>query len=356
MKKYAAFGFLSILLISGCSGNNTNNNEPSEEPKPKQVNVFLMGGQSNMEGNTYFQDDNGKDYLRPALEELGIDDGDCCYEGIPEVKTSYYGGATWYIGGNSMRGSNKSNPFDGEFLDTKVGFGCGVPSAGGIGPELGLAYNLRDHFTKDEPVYLIKCAFGGSSMSGGGNWGWDPTISNGKSIYKDQFKKFVDKNLEDIEEIEGMKPTIKGFLWHQGENDSSSSAASQYKTNLEKLVGQVREDYADYAVDEDGKNIAFIDCYIYDKGDSDDATMPCGAKLSDVKVLNEQKRAFSEESDMNFIVNSSWQYEDGLQLQIQVGNDDTAGGGIGQQHYYTKDMFLLGQAYADIIVENDLLD
>lgn len=356
MNKYSFLSLLSLLLLSGCGAAPSSSSSYVEPPKPRQVSVFLMGGQSNMEGNTYFQDDNGKDYLRPALEELGIEDGDCCYQGIPEVKTSYYGGATWFIGGSSMRGSNADNPFEGEFVDTKVGFGCGVPSLGGIGPELGLAYNLKDYAAEDNPVYLIKCAFGGSSMSGGGSWGWDPTISGGKSLYTDQFKTFVDKNLADIEEIEGMKPTIKGFLWHQGENDSSTSAANQYKSNLEKLVGRVREDYAPYAVDEDGENIAFIDCYIYDKGDNDNDTMPCGAKLSDVKILNEQKREFSEESDMNFVVNSSWQYEDGLKLQIQVGNDDTAGGGIGQQHYYTKDMFVLGQAYADIITENSLLD
>ena len=153
-----------------------------------------------------------------------------------------------------------------------------------------------------------------------------------------------------------MKPTIRGFLWHQGENDSSTSAASQYKANLEKLVGKVREDYAPYAVQEDGENIAFIDCYIYDKGTNDNENMPSGSKLSDIKTLNSQKKAFSEQGDMNFVVNSSWQYEDGLKLQIQVESSGTVGGAIGQQHYYTKDMFLLGQAYANIIIENGLLD
>lgn len=355
MKKISVLALLSVFTLCGCSSNN-NVKESSQEPKPREVSVFLMGGQSNMEGNTYFQDDDGKDWLKDAFEELGIDDGDCCYEGIKEVKTSFYGGATWFIGGNSMRGSNTENPAEGRFLDTKVGFGCGVPALGGIGPEVGLAYNLKEYASEDNPVYLIKCAFGGSSMGGGGSWGWDPTISNGKSLYKDQFKPFVDKNLADIEELEGMKPTIKGFLWHQGENDSSTSAASQYKSNLEKLVGQVREDYAPYAAEEEGENIAFVDCYIYDKGTNDNETMPSGSKLSDIKTLNAQKKAFSEESDMNFIVNSSWQYEDGLKLQIQTESSGTVNGAIGQQHYQTKDMFLLGQAYADILIENYLID
>ena len=354
MKKTYIFALsLSCLLLSGCSSNS----QPSEEPKPKQVKVFLMGGQSNMEGNTYFQDDDGNDYLKEAFEQLGIEDGDCCYDGIKEVKTSFVGGANWNLdSGSGMRGSNEKKPFDGLFLDTKVGFGCGVPKLGGIGPELGLAYNLKDYASEEEPIYLIKCAFGGSSISANGGWGWDPQASNNKSIYKNKFKDFVDKGLAQIEELEGMKPTIKGFLWHQGENDSSTAAASNYKANLEKLVGALREDYASYADDEDGENIAFIDCFIYDKGTNDSATMPSGSKLSDIKTLNAQKLAFSEESDNNFVVNSSWQYEGGLKLQIQTKSSGTDQGAIGQQHYRTKDMFLLGQAYADIITENDLLD
>lgn len=362
MKKGFVLSMLSLLLICGCSStgngsNNSSNNDSTQKTeKERKVNVFLMGGQSNMEGNTYFEDGNGKDWLKEAFTELEIDDGDCCYEGIKEVKTSFYGGATWYVGGNQMRGSNTENPFEGKFLDTKVGFGCGVPALGGIGPELGLAYTLREYATEDNPIYLIKCAFGGSAMNGGGNWGWDPDATNGKSLYKDQFKIFVDKNLEKIEEIEGMKPTVRGFLWHQGENDSSTSAASQYKTNLEKLVGRVRTDYASYAPEEDGNNIAFVDCYIYDKGDNDNDTMPSGSKLSDLKTLNSQKKAFSEESDMNFVVNSSWQYDGGLKLQVQTESSGDVEGAIGQQHYHTKDMFILGQAYANIIVENGLLD
>lgn len=349
MKKTLLICSIAMLACSlaSCSNN--------KEPKPRQVNVFLMGGQSNMEGNTFFKDGD-KDYLAEAFEELGIDDGECCYEGIKEVKTSFYGGAAWTIGQSGMRGSNEDDPFEGKFLDTKGGFGCGIPDLGGMGPEVGLAYSLKEYASEDNPIYLIKCAFGGSSMSVGMSAGWDPDAASGKSIYRDYFKVFVNKNLKIIEELEGMQPTIRGFLWHQGENDSSTSAAGNYKANLEKLVGRVREDYAPYAVDEDGENIAFVDCYIYDKGDNDNANMPTGSKLSDVKLLNNQKKLFSEESDMNFVVNSSWQYEGGLKLQIQDVSEGNVNGAIGQQHYYTKDMFVLGQAYGDIILENNLLD
>ena len=157
-----------------------------------------------------------------------------------------------------------------------------------------------------------------------------------------------------IEEETGKKPTVKGLLWHQGENDAHNG--STYKENLSALVSKFRSDFAEYAPDEDGENIAFIDCYIFDKGDSDSASLPSGVNVGQIKVLNEAKREFSEESDMNFIVNSSWQYEDGLCLQVNEASSGVDHGAVGGQHYWAGDMFKLGMAYADIIIENDLLE
>ena len=65
---------------------------------------------------------------------------------------------------------------------------------------------------------------------------------------------------------------------------------------------------------------------------------------------------FSEESDMNFVINSSWQYEGGLKLQVNEASSGVDHGAVGGQHYWARDMFRLGMAYADIIVENNLLD
>lgn len=48
MKKNSVFLLLSILSLCACSSNNAGGS--NEEPKPREVSVFLMGGQSNMEG------------------------------------------------------------------------------------------------------------------------------------------------------------------------------------------------------------------------------------------------------------------------------------------------------------------
>ena len=344
MKKIAFVLLLqSLLCLSAC---NNGGNQQSQEPEEKPINVFILSGQSNMEGNTQFDDGHG--YLQEGLDELGISDAQCCYDGIPEVQTSFYGGPAFNM--NNTRGSNKEDKMAGLFLDTVLGMGADDKQ---FGPEVGAAYVLKDHASKEQPIYFIKSAFGGSGLSGGFGQSWDLTAN--PNLYKDHLKIFVENNLRLIEEKEGKKPTLKGFLWHQGENDAQRSNSSRYQERFDGLIGQFRSDFASYAPEENGDNIALIDCYIFDKGDSDSASLPSGVTVGDIKLLNAAKTAISEERENNYIINSSWQYEGGLKLQVNENSSGVDHGGVGGQHYWAKDMFQLGMEYAKIIVENDLL-
>ena len=350
MKKFPfALGLGALLCLGACTGQQpqTSSKPASIEEGEKPVNVFILSGQSNMEGNTQFDDGHG--YLAEGLEELGITDAQCCYDGIPEVQTSFYGGPAFNM--NNTRGSNKEDKMAGLFLDTVLGMGADEKQ---FGPEVGAAYVLKDHASEEAPIYFIKSAFGGSGLGAGGfGQSWDLTADT--NLYKDHLKVFVENNLKLIEKKEGRKPTIKGFLWHQGENDAQRSASSKYKERFDRLLGQFRDDFSEYAPEEDGNKIALIDCYIFDKGDSDSASLPSGVTVGDIKFLNEAKTEISEESDMNFIINSSWQIEGGLKLQVNENSSGVDHGGVGGQHYWAKDMFQLGMEYAKIIVENDLL-
>ena len=346
MKKAVVLIALPLLCLCSCSGSSSKQ-EPSVPPAPvdKPISVFVLAGQSNMEGNTQFDDGEGKHYLQDALDELGINDAEDCYEGIPEVLTSYFVGPAFNL--NETHGSNEEDNIAGKFLPTKLGMGAGGEHKQ-FGPEVGAAYSLVDYATVDEPVYFVKAAFGGSSISS--NW----NINAESGLYQSRLVKFLQNNLKLIEEETGEKPVVKGLLWHQGENDARNG--STYKENLSALVSKFRSDFAEYAPDEDGDNIAFIDCFIFDKGDSDSASLPSGVNVGQIKVLNEAKREFSKESNMNFIINSSWQYEGGLKLQVNEASNGVDHGAVGGQHYWAGDMFRLGMAYADIIIENDLLE
>ena len=158
----------------------------------------------------------------------------------------------------------------------------------------------------------------------------------------------MNNNLKLIEDETGKTPVIKGLLWHQGESDSGSSS---YKNDLGGLVERFRTDYAEYATDGDGQNIAFIDGYIYDGPRS-----PYGADRD--LVVNQQKDLLAQEKDNNYVINTSYHHEDGqekMQLNINPDRGDSEGG-VDQYHYKTYDCVRLGMAYANMILDHDLLD
>ena len=153
-------------------------------------------------------------------------------------------------------------------------------------------------------------------------------------------------------EDEGKKPVIKGLIWHQGESDAGNN---NYQTQMEALINDFRTDYADYATDEDGKNIAFLDCTIYDGskntyGSQDNVNKGINAKKNAIAAKGQLDKD-DENYEPNFIVDGTFT-DHGLKLEI----GDEAKGGFNVYHYNTKDAFILGEAYADIILENNLLD
>jgi len=366
MKKAKLFplaSFLSLgMLLAACGGKPATSSAPSEskkEEKEQTVQVFLMAGQSNMEGNSYW--DNGHKWLETALTDLEIEDGEVFAtkesEGIKAVKTSYYGNGYGEIT-SQQHASNKTDPIKGKFEYTKVGMGHTDDM---FGPELGAAYAISKSEKADEenPVYFIKCASGGSgfaqSFSSDPKLNWDVTeegiASGNDALYRLHFQKYVQNNLDLIEEETGIKPTIKGFMWHQGCSDTATEKVAAYHDRMNALIDRVKTDFADYAPEGDKDNIAFIDAYIYD---GPNIPSSLGSETN-VNNLNNVKETISKEADNHYIVNSSWVKEGGLKLNIATSGWGDVEGANGTLHYKAKDMFQLGMAYGQIIAEN-LLD
>lgn len=312
----------------------------SSAEEKKEVSVFVLTGQSNMEGNSYF--DDGHAWLKNAFTNLGIDDGDACFDGIPEVQTSFFGAGYGEISDPAqVHASNTEDKMAGKFLPTQVGMGHTDKM---IGPELGAAYVLRQHTDADHSIYFIKCASGGSGFAQSGTkLNWD--VSKEGNIYETFFKPFVENNLALIEQTTGVKPTLKGFLWHQGCSDCEPTKIAAYQERMDALLATFKGDFEAYAPDQDRSKIAFIDAYIYDGPNKP-------SQLSKVDDLNAVKTAISEESDRNFIVNSSHKIEGGLALNIVTNGWGDVEGGNGTLHYKTKDMFQLGMAYGQIIADH----
>ena len=351
-------GFLA-MTVTGCNrGNGETSKEPEKEDRPI---VFVMSGQSNMEGNTaYGKSATDTSYLTNAFKDLGIEDGQCCIDGIESVKTSFYGNGygelsrdNYNTGGQSRadrqpHASNTEDKIKGKFLATKIGMGH---TDSMIGPELGCAYALKDKATAEKPIYFIKMSSSGSgfaqsgSSAEGKNWlvkNEDGTTVE-HTLYSDFLTPFLKNNLDLIEETTGKKPVIKGWLWHQGESDcDGGTKTAKYAQRLGDLVAQFREDFKEYASQGEGANIAFIDGMVY-QGKNTAWTKPAD--------MNAQKQQFADSNNMNFLVDTYANEEATDANELKPGSP-----GGDNMHYNTKSSFRLGMAYGKVIIDNNLLD
>lgn len=340
----------SALCLTACGGNNGGEQEPDNT-----VSVFVLSGQSNMEGSTYWTHPTSKTpLLENYFEEQNMDFAPV-RDGIPNVLTSYYG--FYHPSGwtNAHTAStDKSTPearLNPNFQPTKVGMGVGDKGDNPnpfFGPELGIANTIKDEVSEDNPVHLIKCAFSGSGFTNGnyaqGDPDWDSRNDDPKESLFYLLKTYTHNCLTAIEEA-GYTPVIKGFVWHQGE---SGGGKPDYETSMRKLLADFKEEFKDYAPDQDVDQMAFLDCTIYD-GDS-----PVGYKdrngivqtnVAKLKIANES------EDDLNFCINAN--HEEGG-LGLDIGNDSL--GGYNTYHYNTPDAYKLGEAYGKLILDNNLLD
>ena len=374
IKILSCAGILASLLIAGCTDKEDKKNPaPVDNPSPGPVEpekkdaplVFVFSGQSNMEGKTDYGKGNGDtSYLTKAFEDLGIDDGEDCITGIKSVMTSYYGNGygeldrtNYNTGGQSNvasqpHASNTEDKIKGKFLPTKIGMGH---SDSQMGPELGCAYALKDVGTEEKPIYFVKMASDGSGFAQSGasaeGKNWEVKDADGNvvehNLYSDFLKPFLKNNLDLIENETGKKPIVKAWCWHQGESDGGvEEKRNAYARRLSDLIDAFRTDFAEYADDENGKNIAFIDGMPVESGtflaDADGA-----------KALNVIKKNAADASDKRYIVDTYANAAEKTDANLLKVSGDGSTQGV---HYNTKDSFRLGMAYGKVILDNILND
>jgi Carbohydrate esterase, sialic acid-specific acetylesterase len=211
--------------------------------KPKPVKVFILAGQSNMEGKAKV---SLLDYqaTQPATRAL--------YAPFRKNDKWLEREDVWI-----------------KFLDRKGNLTVGYGSPKCIGPELGFGAVVGDRF--GEQVLLIKTAWGGRSLyrdfrSPGAGLPAAEVLDN---MLADQKKRKADAMLDEIkksfgssyramlEEVNSTLANLKthfpayesqgyelaGFIWFQGWNDMiSAEATSEYTVNLKHLINDVRKD------------------------------------------------------------------------------------------------------------------
>jgi hypothetical protein len=226
MKHLFAITTVFSLLLS-----TSHASEPKEPLKP--VKIFLLAGQSNMEGQGVVSYDHpqyyngGKGNLVNVMKDPAK---------VPLFKHLKDEKGQWVV-----RDDVKI-----VFRDRSGGLTIGYTGYGGsshIGPELQFGHVVGDHF--EEPVVLIKTAWGGKSLYKD----FRPPSSGGEvgEYYKLMLKDIhhaLDSMEEKFPDWKGRTFEISGFVWMQGWNDMCDpKAIPEYDRNLINLVKDLREEF-----------------------------------------------------------------------------------------------------------------
>lgn len=205
---------------------------------PKPLKVFILAGQSNMEGQAVV-DLEGKDYNdgKGTLNFLLRDP-----EKAPLVKHLAKGDGAWVVRDDVWCRYQREN---GPLLAGPLSIGFSV--YGGrhhFGPELQFGHLLGDYF--DNQVLLIKTAWGGKSLykdfrppSSGGDVG--PYYT--KMIA--EVREALANLKQDFPGYDGRGYELAGFVWYHGWNDGvdPKNAIPQYEENLVNLIRDVRKEF-----------------------------------------------------------------------------------------------------------------
>ncbi len=222
MKSLVLIMLLSSLTIFGnrteIIGQESINNL-EEGNSDNKIQVFLLAGQSNMDGRA-----NGNDLTKSDLERLAQ---------VADRILFYYN----HQPVNPLQLTTPSKFVQDKFNFTKV-----------FGPELFFGIELAEKYPNKKFIF-IKRSVGGTSLYGcwNPNWSFEKAClikeENNPKLYSD-FIEYT-KGVLQAYDTEGYE--IKGMLWVQGEHDSyvdkwGEEPAVSYGKNLKNLVESVRTD------------------------------------------------------------------------------------------------------------------
>ena len=225
------------LTVAATAGEKTYPTNATLQGRP--LKVFLLVGQSNMEGKG---------------NPIHLD----TYKEDPLIKPTYAGlkdGEGWRVRDDvwitypSKAGGAKHGPLT---------VGYGTKGENSIGPEFGFGHAVGNAL--EEPVLLIKTAWGGKSLAVDFRPPSAPpteaeleaklqqvqkknpkaTLEDVKAMYGHYYREMIRLTKQELAELgerfpelKGYQPEIAGFVWHQGFND--------------KINGELRaKEYADY--------------------------------------------------------------------------------------------------------------
>ncbi len=211
----------------------------AKQPGHSPVKVFVLAGQSNMQGQGVVDLDHpqhyngGKGTLLHVMRNTKTPD---LYAHLQDDKGGWVVRDDVHVRYRVKDGDDVEAVKKGGL---SIGF-SGYPGRHHIGPEFQFGHVLGDYF--DQPVVLIKTAWGGKSLYKD----FRPPGAGGETgVYYKKMLAEVQEALAsldtDFPHLAGRKYQLAGFVWQQGWNDMfDKQALEQYEDNLVHLVRDVR--------------------------------------------------------------------------------------------------------------------
>jgi hypothetical protein len=196
----------------------------------KKLQVFLLAGQSNMEGQGVVSMDHpqyyngGKGNLAWSMEHSASKD---------KMRHLRDGRGQWVVRDDveisfKVRDTIRKGPLT-------VGY-TGYGGSSHIGPELQFGHVMGDFF--QEPVLLIKTAWGGKSLY----QDFRPPSSGG--AVGPYYMQMIQEVRDALAALGDRPYEIRGFVWMQGWNDMCTEAAvPEYADNLVHLAADIRREF-----------------------------------------------------------------------------------------------------------------
>ena len=261
--------------------------------QPKEIDVYLIGGQSNATGQAY---------VRNIPASFKVD----------TTVRIYY---SRFL--NQGEGSEQWSPLC-QASETKNKFGI----------ELSLGTKLQSLYPKRQ-IALIKHALSGSNLYQQWNPGNRP-----KNIRGEEYIKFIKTVKDAITSLkqQGYHPIIRAMVWQQGEADARDIAgmeqSRQYSSNLKNFIEQIRKEF-------NSENMLFVYGTV----------MPiAAARFTGRELVRKAQIAVSENSNSEFSVNNTLLIPaDDLQM---LSNDYQTPAPKDDVHLGTYGILTLGERFA----------
>lgn len=211
----------------------------------KTVQVFILAGQSNMEGHGFVTSESSRNQGKGSLEFL-----------VNNAETS---ARFKHLIDDSGKWKVRDDVWV-SYLDRKgpLTVGYGVKSDR-IGPELGFGRIVGDAI--ESPVLLIKCAWGGKSLAvdfrspSAGPIPYtlgekaDAEIAKDPTIVGKYYREVLSLTRTALTNIKQLVPgsdgtyELAGFGWHQGWNDRiNDKFNAEYESNMSHFIKDIRRD------------------------------------------------------------------------------------------------------------------